>query len=161
MKEKVLNKLNELNISYKEIEHIPVYTIEEMDKLGNIFENAKICKNLFLRDQKGKEHFLVVLPEEKRAPFAEISEKIGSSKLSFASEERLMKYLKLTPGAVTPLSVINDEENAVKVIIDEDLKKEKLIGVHPCVNTSTILMNFNDLEKYIKSVNNEIKYIKI
>lgn len=161
MKEKVLNKLNELNISYKEVEHTPVYTIEEMNNLGDIFEDAKICKNLFLRDQKGREHFLVVLPEEKRAPLAEISEKIGSTKLSFASEERLMKYLKLTPGAVTPLSVINDEENVVKVVIDEELRNEKLIGVHPCVNTSTILMSFNDLEKYIKSVNNEIKYINI
>ena len=67
MKEKVLNKLNELNISYKEIEHTPVYTIEDMDNLGDVFENAKICKNLFVRDQKGKRHFLVVLPEEKRA----------------------------------------------------------------------------------------------
>lgn len=161
MKEKVLEKLQELNISYEEVEHVPVYTIEEMDALGNIFKNAKICKNLFLRDQKGKNHFLVVIPEEKRAPLAEISEKIGSTKLSFASEERLMKYLKLTPGAVTPLSVINDETNSVKVILDNELKKDNLIGVHPCVNTSTVLISPSDLEKYIKSVNNEIKYIDI
>lgn len=161
MKEKVLEKLKELNISYEEVEHVPVYTIEDMDALGNIFKDAKICKNLFLRDQKGKNHFLVVLPEEKRAPLAEISEKIGTTKLSFASEERLMKYLKLIPGAVTPLSVINDETNSVKVVIDNDLKNENLLGVHPCINTSTILMNPTDLEKYIKSVNNEIKYIDI
>lgn len=161
MREEVLKKLQELNISYKEVEHTPVFTIEEMINLGDIFKDAKICKNLFLRDQKGKKHFLVVLPEEKRAPLGEISEKIGSTRLSFASEERLMKYLKLTPGAVTPLAIINDDRNEVKVIIDEDLKNEKLIGVHPCVNTSTILMNISDLEKYIKSLNNEIKYIKI
>lgn len=161
MREKVLNKLNELNISYKEIEHIPVYTIEDMDNLGNIFENAKICKNLFVRDQKGKRHFLVVLPEEKRAPLSDIAEKIGSTKLSFASEERLMKYLKLEPGSVTPLSVINDEANEVEVIFDEDLKKEELLGVHPCVNTSTILLTPNELEKYIESNNNKLKYIKI
>ena len=111
MREKVLNKLNELSINYKEIEHIPVYTIEDMDNLGNIFDNAKICKNLFVRDQKGKRHFLVVLPEEKRAPLSDIAEKIGSTKLSFASEERLMKYLKLEPGSVTPLSVINESNN--------------------------------------------------
>lgn len=69
MKEKVLNKLKELNIDYRLIEHKPVFTIEEMDSLGNIFENAKICKNLFVRDQKGKRHFLVVLPEEKELLF--------------------------------------------------------------------------------------------
>lgn len=161
MKEKVLNKLKELNISYKEIEHTPVYTIEDMDNLGNIFENAKICKNLFVRDQKGKRHFLVVLPEEKRAPLADIATKIGSTKLSFASPERLMKYLKLEPGSVTPLSVINDETNEVEVVFDEDLKKEGLLGVHPCTNTATILLSPTDLEKYIISNNNKLKYINI
>ncbi len=161
MKEKVLNKLTELNISYKEIEHTPVYTIEDMNALGNVFENAKICKNLFVRDQKGKRHFLVVLPEEKRAPLADIADKIGSTKLSFASPERLMKYLKLEPGAVTPLSVINDETNEVEVVFDEDLKKEDLLGVHPCVNTATILLTPADLEKYVVSNNNKLKYIKI
>ena len=161
MKEKVLNKLNELNISYKEIEHTHVYTIEDMDNLGDVFENAKICKNLFVRDQKGKRHFLVVLPEEKRAPLADIATKIGSTKLSFASPERLMKYLKLEPGAVTPLSVVNDESNEVEVVFDEDLKKESLLGVHPCVNTATILLTPSDLEKYVVSNNNKLKYIKI
>lgn len=161
MREKVLEKLNELKIDYKEIEHKPVYTIEEMDELGDIFENAKICKNLFVRDQKGKKHFLIVLPEEKRAPLSEIANKIESTKLSFASEERLMKYLKLTPGAVTPLAVINDENSEVVVVLDEDLKKEKLLGVHPCVNTATILITPENLEKYIKENNNKIKYIKI
>lgn len=161
MKENVLSKLQELQIDYKEIEHIPVYTIEEMDNLGDIFENAKICKNLFVRDQKGKRHFLVVLPEEKKAPLADISTKIGSTKLSFASPERLMKYLKLEPGAVTPLAVINDEENAVEVIFDEDLKKETMLGVHLCINTSTILITPENLEKYVKSLNNKLQYIKI
>lgn len=161
MKEKVLEKLQELNIAYKEIEHTPVYTIEDMDNLGDVFEGAKICKNLFVRDQKGKNHFLVVLPEEKRAPLADIAAKIGSTKLSFASEERLMKYLKLTPGAVTPLAVINDESNDVVVVLDEELKKSTMLGVHPCVNTATILLTPDNLEKYITMSNNKIKYINI
>lgn len=159
MREKVLEKLKEINITYKLVEHTPVYTIEEMDALGDIFDNAKICKNLFLRDQKGKRHFLIVVPEEKRVPLSEIPEKIGSTRLSFASEERLMKYLKLTPGSVTPLAVINDEENEVEVFLDEDLKKEKLLGVHPCKNTSTVIITVKDLEKYIESCNNKYKYI--
>ena len=162
MKEEVLETLNALNIEYKEITHDAVYTIEEMDALGkDYFEGAKICKNLFVRDQKGKRHFLVVLPEEKRVPLDVIATKIGSTRLSFASNERLMKYLKLTPGAVTPLSVINDEENAVEVILDEELKNEVKVGVHPCVNTATVLLSMNDVEKYISSCGNKIKYIKI
>lgn len=161
MREEVIKKLEELNIEYKEVTHNPVFTIEEMDKLGNIFDNAKICKNLFVRDQKGKKHFLIVLPEEKRAPLSEIAEKIQSTKLSFASEERLMKYLKLTPGSVTPLAVINDENHDVEVILDEELMCEKILGVHPCVNTATILITPENLKKFILSNNNKIKIIKI
>ncbi len=161
MREKVLEKLKELNIEYKEVEHKPVFTIEDMDALGDVFEGAKICKNLFVRDQKGKRHFLIVVPEEKRVPLADLATKIGSTKLSFASEERLMKYLKLKPGAVTPLAVVNDENSAVEVIFDEELKKEKVLGVHPCVNTSTILISHDNLEKYVKANNNKLKYIKI
>ena len=162
MREKVLEKLNELQINYKEIEHEAVYTIEQMDNLGkDYFENAKICKNLFVRDQKGKKHFLITLPEEKRAPLDIIAQKIGSTKLSFASPERLMKYLKLEPGAVSPLAILNDEECAVEVIFDEELKKEEKLGVHPSVNTSTILLSPSDLEKYISGCGNKLKYISI
>lgn len=161
MRETVINKLEELKIIYKEVTHTPVYTIEEMDNLGNIFEGAKICKNLFVRDQKGKRHFLIVVPEEKRVPLAEVTTKIGSTKLSFASEERLMKYLKLTPGAVTPLAVINDEANEVEVVMDESLKNEELLGVHPCVNTATVLIKPQELERYITEAGNKIKYINV
>ena len=162
MKEEVLNKLNSLGIEFKEIAHDAVYTIEEMDALGeDYFEGAKICKNLFLRDQKGKRHFLVVLPEEKRAPLDIIAEKIGSTRLSFASNERLMKYLKLEPGSVTPLAVINDELNEVEVFIDEELKNENMLGVHPCVNTATVLIKPEDVEKFINSCGNKLKYINI
>jgi len=157
-----IEKLKELNISFEQINHVAVYTIEEMDNLGKeIFKGAKICKNLFVRDNKGKNHFLIVMPEEKRAPLSEISEKIGSTKLSFASEERLEKYLKLKPGSVSPLAVINDDTNDVQVVIDEELKKESLLGVHPNVNTSTILLKPEDLEKYIIGCNNKLKYISI
>ena len=161
MRATILNELTNQGINYKEVEHEAVFTIEDMNKIGNIFENAKICKNLFVRDQKGKRHFLIVMPEEKRAPLAEIAQKIGSTKLSFASSERLMKYLKLLPGSVSPLAIINDEEKEEEVIFDEELKNEKLLGVHPCVNTSTILITPQDLEKYVKQATDKLKYIKI
>ena len=161
MRATILNELTNQGLNYKEVEHEAVFTIEDMNKIGNIFENAKICKNLFVRDQKGKRHFLIVMPEEKRAPLAEIAQKIGSTKLSFASSARLMKYLKLLPGSVSPLAIINDEEKEVEVIFDEELKNEKLLGVHPCVNTSTILITPQDLEKYVKQATDKLKYIKI
>lgn len=158
MVEKILKKLEELGISYELIEHKAVYNMEEMDALGkDFFKGATICKNLFLRDQKGKRHFLITMKEEKQANLADIAKACLTSKLSFASEERLKKYLDLTPGAVTPLSVINDESKTVEVILDKDLFKEEKIGVHPGCNTATVIISPNDLEKYIKESGNKLK----
>ena len=156
--EEILQRLKELGIQYELIEHKAVFNIEEMDALGkDFFKGATICKNLFLRDQKGKRHFLVTMKEEKQANLAEIAKSCLATKLSFASEERLKKYLNLTPGAVTPLAIINDEQKAVEVILDKDLFKEEKIGVHPGVNTATVIISPADLEKYIKANGNKLK----
>lgn len=156
--EEILQRLKELGIQYELIEHKAVFNMEEMDALGkDFFKGAAICKNLFLRDQKGKRHFLVTMKEEKQANLAEIAKSCLVTKLSFASEERLKKYLNLTPGAVTPLAIINDEQKAVEVILDKDLFKEEKIGVHPGVNTATVIISPADLEKYIKANGNKLK----
>ena len=156
--EEILQRLTELVIQYELIEHKAVFNMEEMDALGkDFFKGATICKNLFLRDQKGKRHFLVTMKEEKQANLAEIAKSCLATKLSFASEERLKKYLNLTPGAVTPLAIINDEQKAVEVILDKDLFKEEKIGVHPGVNTATVIISPADLEKYIKANGNKLK----
>lgn len=158
--EKILEKLDSLGIKYELVEHKAVYNMEEMDALGSeTFKGAEICKNLFLRDQKGKRHFLVTLKEEKQANLSEIAKNCFATKLSFASEERLKKYLDLTPGAVTPLAIINDKEKAVEVILDKDLLKAEKIGVHPGVNTATVILSPSDLEKYIKENGNKLKLI--
>ncbi len=156
--EEILQRLKELGIQYELIEHKAVLNMEEMDALGkDFFKGAAICKNLFLRDQKGKRHFLVTMKEEKQANLVEIAKSCLATKLSFASEERLKKYLNLTPGAVTPLAIINDEQKAVEVILDKDLFKEEKIGVHPGVNTATVIISPADLEKYIKANGNKLK----
>lgn len=156
--EEILQRLKELGIQYELIEHKAVFNMEEMDALGkDFFKGVAICKNLFLRDQKGKRHFLVTMKEEKQANLAEIAKSCLATKLSFASEERLKKYLNLTPGAVTPLAIINDEQKVVEVILDKDLFKEEKIGVHPGVNTATVIISPADLEKYIKANGNKLK----
>lgn len=158
--EEILERLKELEIEYKKVDHKAVFTIEEMDELGkDYFDGACICKNLFLRDQKGKRHFLYVLREDKKANLSELPEKIGSTKLSFASEERLKKYLNVEKGSVTPLALFFDKDKAVEVIIDKDLLKEEVLGVHPGVNTSTVLIKSQDLIKYIEENKNKIIYI--
>ena len=160
--EKVLNTLKKLGIHYELVFHQPVYTVDDTDNLDmEILKGAKICKNLFLRDQKGKRHFLVILCSEKKADMAKIQEQVLSTRLSFASSERLMKYLKLEPGHVSPMGLINDEEKEVEVLIDKDLKGKKLLAVHPNTNEASVLISFEDLMKFMKSMGNECKFITI
>lgn len=160
--EKVLNTLKKLGIHYELVFHQPVYTVDDTDNLDmEILKGAKICKNLFFRDQKGKRHFLVVLCGEKKVNMSKIQEQVLSTRLSFASSERLMKYLKLEPGYVSPMGLINDEKKEVEVLIDKDLKEKKLLAIHPNTNEASILISFDDLKKFIKSMGNEYKFITI
>lgn len=158
--EEVLNTLKKLRIHYELVFHQPVYTVDDTDNLDmEILKGAKICKNLFLRDQKGKRHFLYVLREDKTANLSELPDKIESTRLSFASEERLKKYLNVEKGAVTPLAILFDKDADVEVIFDKDLLKEDILGVHPGVNTKTVLIKSQDLIKYIEANKNKIIYI--
>lgn len=72
-----------------------------------------------------------------------------------------MKYLKLEPGHVSPMGLINDEEKKVEVLIDKDLRDEQLLAVHPNINEASILISFEDLMKFIKSMGNQYKFITI
>ena len=159
-KEETLQKLQQLGVAHEVMEHPAVYTMEEMEMLG-ITAQGEVCKNLFLRDAKGKRHFLVVLKEEKRADLKEIAEQIGSSKLSFASAERLMRYLKVEQGAVSPLGVLNDETHSVEVLIDSDLKDCPKVGVHPNDNTATVWMSAKDLISVIESQGNSVTFLQL
>lgn len=157
---KVYDALNQLEIPFIRYEHIPVYTIPEIDDL-NLKMEGQHCKNLFVRNHNGHVHYLVLVSQEKRADLKDIAAQIGSSRLSFASEERLMKYLGLTPGSVTPLSLLNDEEKKVTVLIDEDLKNSGHICFHPNVNTASVSILYDDFVKFLKWRGNEYKYVKI
>ena len=157
-REKVLQKLDDMKVTYEFQEHPAVYTIEEMENLG-ISEG--VVKNLFLRDSKGKRHFLVVLPKDKQADMKSIGAQLGCSRLSFASEERLGRYLKLLKGAVSPLGILNDADKCVEVVFDKDLLGETRLGVHPNDNTATVWISFADLQDIIKRNGNTIYFIEL
>lgn len=156
----VVDALDALDISFEITEHPPVYTIEEMDSLG-VTLNGDVVKNLFLRDAKGKRHFLVVLDKDKRADLKTLQEQLGCTKLSFASEERLEKHLNLSKGAVTPLGILNDSQGAVELVFDRDLTGRERLGVHPNENTATLWISFEDLKKVADATNHPIQYVTL
>ena len=134
--------------------------MDEMYALG-IFDKGIVGKNLFLRDAKGRRHFLVFVYGDKHVSLADIQEKLNITRCSFGSAERLQKYLGLTKCSVSPLGVVNDGNAAVEFIIDKDFIGCPCVGVHPNRNTSTLWLSFDDLLKVIKSNGNNVSFVDI
>ncbi len=152
----ILELLKEMNIEYELQEHRAVYTVEDVQEIFLNLDGIG-CKNLFLKDIK-KNLFLYTLPDNKRADLKTLPEKINNKRLSFANENDLQEYLGLTLGSVTPLGIINDKEQKVTVVLDKELKNNKVL-IHPNRNTATISIKYEDLIKFIKHCGNE--YIEI
>lgn len=164
IRKKVIDFLEKMNIPYDMIEHPAVYTIDEMDQLNiNISnkENNEIVKNLFVRDDKKKNYYLIILQKDKQANFKEIRKALDSRPLTFASEEDLQKYMGLTKGSVSPFGILNDADCKVEIVFDKDILSFERIGVHPNDNTATVWLSPKDLENIIKSHGNSISYINI
>lgn len=158
-KSEIYMLLREKDISYEAVEHEAVFTMEEMERAG-IDRHGCICKNLFLRDAKGKQHFLVTVPDERRVDLKWLSEALGTSKLSFASAERLDKYLGVPQGSVSPFGILNDESRSVLFAADETLASLPVVGVHPNDNTATVFLSFADLRSIIEEHGNAVSLLR-
>ncbi|SDO09999.1 prolyl-tRNA synthetase associated domain-containing protein [Acetanaerobacterium elongatum] len=156
----VFDTLKQLNIPYEAVNHPAVYTIDEMDAL-HLPHGESVVKNLFLRDFKGRRHFLVVLRQDKTADLKALRDKLGCTPLSFASQERLMQYLGLTKGSVTPFGVLNDTGHTVEVVFDSDLEGSACIGVHPNENTATVFLSYDNLVRVITCCGNPVRTVEL
>lgn len=151
--------LNTNNITYERFDHPAVFTCEQAEALCPAMPGQSI-KNLFLYDKKTGQHFLVVVPNTKRVDLKELKNKLHLSHLSFASEERLEKYLGVQPGSVTILGLINDFSQAVTVILDAQLNNKSL-QCHPLINTATLVIPFEGIKKFISITNHEHQFLDI
>ena len=142
--EETLQALEELGISGELVRHPAVFTIEEMERLG-IALRGEVVKNLFLRDDKKRNYYLVVMPEDKPANLKALRAALGARPLRFASEEDLQGILGLRGGAVSPFGVLNDTEGKVQVVLDAALRDWPAVGVHPNDNTATLRVPLSDL----------------
>jgi Ala-tRNA(Pro) deacylase len=156
----VLAALEELGIPYVRIEHPPVITVEEAEERWKGLSGTH-CKNLFLRNQRGNRHYLVVAEASRRIDLRELARRIGEDRLSFGSPERLKKFLGVEPGAVSPFGLIHDEERRVFVLIEKSLRDSGKVIFHPNVNTASLSLAFADLERFLSHCGNTIDYIML
>ena len=151
--------LEKNKIDYQKFEHNAVFTCTDVLELDKEMPGTG-TKNLFLRDKSGSRHFLVTVGHDKNVDLGGLRQMIGVSKLSFASAERLEKYLGVKPGAVTLLGLINDTEHDIEVIVDKDIWGGPL-QCHPLVNTASLVVDPMNLENFFKATGHNPKIIKI
>jgi len=156
----VYSILNKLEISFEYHEHPPVPTVEEAAKYWKDIDSTH-CKNIFLRNHKGDKHYLVILEHKQVANIHQLEKLLKQGKLSFASPPRMMKYLGLEPGSVSPFGLIHDKTNHVHLFLDENLRKAEKLSFHPNLNTASLIINYSDFIRFLDWKENGYEFIKL
>ncbi len=151
--------LDSLSLPYTRYDHPAVFTCAEAE-IHCAHAPGGICKNLFLRNRRGDKHFLVVVSNEKKADLKKL-EVLLEEKVSFASPERMLQYLGVTPGSVTLLGLIHDTQKEVLVVIDEDLWKHDELQMHPLVNTATVVLKREDVKAFLDWRGNALRFVQL
>ncbi len=136
--------LDSLGIHYQRVDHGPADTMEACAAVDAAL-GATICKNLLLCNRQCTAFYLLMMPGGKVFKTKDLSAQIGSARLSFAAGEYMEQLLDITPGSLSVLGLMNDKEHKVKLLIDEELLRDGEIGMHPCINTSSLRIRTADL----------------
>ncbi|MHA1112037.1 MAG: prolyl-tRNA synthetase associated domain-containing protein [Promethearchaeota archaeon] len=154
------NWLEKYNIQYNLHTHPAVFTVPEAKIHCGHIPGTHI-KNLFLRNKKTDEYFLVTIPSEKRLDLKVFRKLIGAPKIRFASPEALLDILGLTPGAVSPLGLVNDTKHRAVFILEKELWDADTLCAHPNVNTATLQMKNKYFRKFVDATGTEFRLIEL
>jgi len=149
--------LDRLLISYEYHEHPPAATVNEALKYWEGIDSGH-CKNIFFRNHKGDRHYLVILHYTSQLNIKELEQKLKQGKLSFASDRRLMQYLGVTPGSVSPFGLINDHTHHVHLFIDKTLLGHDRLSFHPNTNTASLIIPREGLMKFLAHTGNTYEF---
>lgn len=155
--------LDRLNIEYYRCDHpdANANTMEDCLEIDAILE-AMVCKNLFLCNRQQTQFYLLMMPGDKVFKTKELSSQLGCARLSFASAEFMEKYLDITPGSVSILGLMNDKDNAVRLLVDEDVLKDEYVGCHPCINTTSLKLRTEDMFGVVlKEMNHDMTVVHL
>ncbi len=158
-KQETYEYLTKHGVQYEVTEHEAVFNMEELDAVALPYPDRD-AKNLFVRDDKKKNYYLITVRGDKRVDLKEFRKKHQLRNLSFASAEDLMSIMGLIPGAVTPLGLLSDEERKVTLYLDAAFG-DGLAGVHPNDNTATVWLKAADIAQLISEHGNTVHIVDI
>ena len=159
-KQEVCDYLSENHLWHEITEHKAVLTMEDLDDIDLPHPEAN-AKNIFIHDKKRKNYFLITVSGQKKVDLKQFRADHGTTPLSFCNDEELLEILDLTPGAVTPLGLINDKENKVKFYIDKALVDLNMCAAHPMDNTATVWLHTDELIAHLKSLGKSVEVIEV
>jgi Ala-tRNA(Pro) deacylase len=157
---KLYDLLEKLYIKFEYHEHPPVATIEDAKIHWRNLDSGR-CKNIFFRNHKGDRHYLVILEHLRQLNIRDLEKRLKQGKLTFASDQRLRKYLGVEPGSVSPFGLINDDSHHVHVFIDEKLNESERLSFHPNINAASLVISKADFLKFLNYLGNTYEFIKL
>jgi Ala-tRNA(Pro) deacylase len=152
--------LEKLSIDIEYHEHPPIATIEDAKIHWKDLDSGR-CKNIFFRNHKGDKHYLVILEHLRQLNIHDLERRLKQGKLTFASDQRLKKYLGVEPGSVSPFGLINDKDHHVHLFIDEKLNEFNRLSFHPNINTASLVIKKNDFIRFLIRMGNPFEFIKL
>lgn len=156
----VYDFLAKLNIEFDYYEHPPAPTAEIASLYWKDIDAAH-CKNLFFRNHKGNQHYLVIFHYQQTIAIRDLEQRLKQGKLTFASPERMWRYLQIKPGSVSPFGLINDPENHVIVFLDENLQNYERISFHPNRNEASLVIKFPDFLRFLSEIGNNYSFVQL
>jgi Ala-tRNA(Pro) deacylase len=152
--------LDSLAVQFEYHEHPPVATIEDAITHWKDYNSGR-CKNIFFRNHKGDRHYLVIIEHLAQLKIKDLELRLKQGKLTFASDQRLLKYLGVQPGSVSPFGIINDKEKHVHLFIDVKLRDFDRLAFHPNINTATLVISKTDFISFLEHSGNTFEYITL
>lgn len=153
--------LEENGVDYIRAEHDEAATIELCEEIEKVID-AKICKNLLLCNRQQTKFYMLLIPGDMVFKTKYLSAQINSARLSFASGEQMEKMLNVTPGSLTVLALMYDENKEIELLIEKNVFKEEFFGCHPCVNSATVRFKTEDLKnKVLPALNREYTIVDL
>ena len=158
---RVYDLLDKLGMEYYRTDHEPATTMEVCNDIDKILDTL-ICKNLFLCNRQKTNFYMLMMPGNKPFKTKDLSKQINSARLSFADESYMEEFLDITPGSVSIMGLMNDTENAVRLLVDEDILKGEFLGCHPCVNTSSLRLKVADVfGAFLQAVHHDMTVVTL
>lgn len=156
----VYDYLDSLNIKYEYYEHPEAPTIEIASQFYR-GEGTTLCKNLFFRNHKGNRHYLVIMESNFAMDIHSVEKILHQGKLSFASPERMMRYLGVKPGSVSLFNLVNDINREVTLFVDSKLLTVEKVSFHPNDNRASLVISSEDMLKFIKNIGNNYEIMDL